>query len=107
LGALEELLKPYTDSRHVYLHRGRAPNVAKFLNSEDLDAFMFVSSASMLSREEIASTQLLTLIFRGHARDLDAYIALELERLESILSALFDFLLPVYEANVSRRASKG
>ena len=67
LESLGKVVEPYRQLRNCYVHRGSDSGIVEALDSGDSDAFMLMSSVSMMTSESVVSPALLGLLFHAEA----------------------------------------
>lgn len=106
LNELDKFVKPYRQVRNLHVHRGHSPDVPEILQSENLETLMMASKLSIISSSQSVSPQDLDLLFWTNTYDIMNHLSNDLEQLQSILSTLFDSLLPEYKKHTLMLHSK-
>lgn len=105
---LNKVIQPFRMPRHGHIHRGEVPDIEELEKTEHFDELKLFSVAQLFAIPEAASLRDLADFLYSH-ESVAIRLNLEAKRklLERALLALFDALLPIYEAQTSKLKTTG
>lgn len=101
LKKLDQLIKPHRNDRNLHVHRGKIPNIALVMNSEELDRIKLFSLVQRLDKPLI-DKKLMDLVYNNETSKIHSRLAEEINNIKISLSNLFDNIFPVYRLHLSR-----
>lgn len=101
LKKIEQLIKPHRHDRNLHVHRGKIPNIALVMDSEELDRIKLFSLVQRLDKPFI-DKRLMDLVYNDETSKINSRLTEETNNIKISLSNLFDNILPVYRHHISR-----
>lgn len=98
LADFDKLIQPHKDGRNLYVHRGKALDIASVMKSDDLDRLKDLSSIQMLGfSEPFIGRENIDSEYKGHVKKICEKLQEERDRIHDAIWRLFDTILPIYD----------
>lgn len=95
---LEQLIKPHKNARNLHVHRGKVPDIASVMKSDDLDLLKHLSFIQMRGFSvPFIDREIIDLAYKGHVKKICKKLQEERDNVHDVTWRLFDTLLPIYD----------